>query len=491
LCSSFPLFFTLSFIKKYISHPYLNNNMKIFNTCLAAVVVTLAMAIQMALATPTWTQYKSLYNKAFTPDEDIKREAIFNKNMQIAQDLSAKNPLAKFGANEFSHLSAEEFKVYHNADKYYKEEAQRKRFSEKKTFAATAVEEIDWRQKGAVTYVKNQGQCGSCWSFSSTGGIEGQWFLAGHDLVALSEQELVSCDTNDNGCNGGLMDNAWGTIVSEWNGWITGESDYPYVSGNGQVPSCQRSGKPERAHITGHTNVGNTEAQMASALATVGPLSIAVDASSWQTYSGGIMTNCVSTQVDHGVLLVGMNLKYSTPYWIVKNSWGPQWGEEGYIRVEYGKNQCLITTVPCYPHASKGPAPPPGPTPPTPPNTPAPSNSPAPSGATFTQYQCDNGLCLGSCTAHTFPQGQCLSLSSGGSAIATCTSEALSLQVFSGSSDCTGSSQTESQPINQCLEDTSGSYIYNTCSASSAEIKKRAAKIASKPQLMIANKKKQ
>ena len=124
---------------------------------------------------------------------------------------------------------------------------------------------------------------------------------------------------------------------------------------------------------------------------------------------------------------------------------------------------------------------------PTSPFTPAPTG-PAPSSGTFTQYQCTNGLCLGDCTSHSFPQGQCLSLTSGGSAIATCGSDALSLQVFS-SSDCTGSSQTESQPINECLEDTSGTYIYNTCSASVDS--KRAAKIASKAQLMIANKKKQ
>uniref|UniRef100_A0A6V1PTA6 Peptidase C1A papain C-terminal domain-containing protein n=1 Tax=Heterosigma akashiwo TaxID=2829 RepID=A0A6V1PTA6_HETAK len=465
--------------------------MKVFNTCLAAVVVTLAMAIQGALAHPTWPEYKSLYNKAFTPTEDAKREKIYNSNMQVADQMNAKNPLAKFGQNEFSHLSQEEFKVFHNADKYYKEESQRKRFSEKKTFGATKVEEVDWRTKGAVTYVKNQGQCGSCWSFSTTGSTEGQWFLAGHELVALSEQELVSCDHKDNGCQGGLMDNAFETIVSEWNGWITGETDYPYVSGGGQVPACSRTGKPNRAKITGHTNVANSEAEMATALASVGPLSIAVDASSWQTYSGGIMTNCVSTQVDHGVLIVGMNLKFSTPYWIVKNSWGPSWGEQGYIRVAYGSDQCLITTVPCYPHADKGPVPPPGPTAPTSPPTPPspPSPSPSPSGGTFTQYQCDNGLCLGDCTSHSFPQNECLSLSGGGSAIATCSTEDINLQVFSGSSDCTGASQNQQQPLKQCLKDTTGTYIYNTCT--SKVDNKRAAKIAAKPEFKIANKKNQ
>jgi len=489
--------------------------MKVFNVCLAAVALTLAMAIQTALAANTisWTQYKRMYNLAMTPDEDAKREVIFNKNMQVAADMSAKNPLATFGVNQYSHISAEEFKVFHNADKYYKTQAQRKRFSDKKSAfgaKAAAVEQIDWRTKGAVTAVKNQGQCGSCWSFSTTGSIEGQWFLAGHTLVALSEQELVSCDTADDGCNGGLMDNAFNTIVNTWGGWITGENDYPYVSGGGNVPSCDRTGKPKRAQITGHTDVAQSESVMASTLASIGPISIAVDASSWQTYTGGILTNCVSQQIDHGVLLVGMNLKYSTPYWIIKNSWASSWGEEGYIRVAYGSDQCLITSAPCYPHASKGPAPPAPPTPPTPPSPPTPPTPPA--SGTFTQNQCDNALCLGDCTAHSFPQGQCLQLSGGGSAIATCSATELNLQVFSASSSCTGASSTQQQPLNQCLEDQSGTYIYNTCSGSSSGSgsgssnpappssnsgsssgfnAERTSKIAVKPQMKLANKKKQ
>ena len=173
--------------------------MKVFNNCLAVVVITLGAFIQMTLAHPSWTEYKQLYNKAFTPAEDAKREVIYNANMKTADAMAAKNPLAKFGHNEFSHLSAEEFKVYHNAEAYYKREAERMNKSEKVTFgdAVAHADKVDWRKKGAVTYVKNQGQCGSCWSFSATGGIEGQWFLAGHTLVAVSEQEFVSCDTTD------------------------------------------------------------------------------------------------------------------------------------------------------------------------------------------------------------------------------------------------------------------------------------------------------
>ncbi len=213
--------------------------MKVFNQILAIAVITIGAFVQLAVAHPSWTEYKRLYNKGFTPDEDIKREKIYSLNMQTADALAAKNPLAKFGHNEFSHMSAEEFKVYHNADAYYTREKARVKNSSsgfKAAAAATGAQQVDWRKKGAVTYVKNQGQCGSCWSFSATGGIEGQWFLAGHELVAVSEQEFVSCDQNDSGCNGGLMDNAFNWAVTSWGGWVTSEAAYPYVSGMGQVP---------------------------------------------------------------------------------------------------------------------------------------------------------------------------------------------------------------------------------------------------------------
>merc|ERR1719311_1644509 len=252
------------------------------------------------------------------------------------------------GMNEFGDLTWTEFQHMYLGTRVTPEKLAEHQAHERQHLASGNVQlpsSVDWRTKNAVTHVKNQGQCGSCWSFSTTGSTEGQWFLAGHDLVSLSEQELVSCDTRDDGCNGGLMSNAWTTIVDNWDGLITGEADYPYVSGDGQVPACNRAGKPARAKITGQVAVAHSESEMATAVSNVGPVSIGVDASTWQTYTGGIMTNCASTQVDHGVLIVGYDLSYTTPYWIIKNSWTAQWGEEGYIRVEYGKDQCLITTV--------------------------------------------------------------------------------------------------------------------------------------------------
>jgi len=420
---------------------------------------------------PSWEEYKQIYNKKFsTTEEDSRRAVFYAENMKRADEMQKLNPSATFGHNLFSYMSASEFKVMHNAESYYKRELERRAKPEVAAkIASSKVENngsipssIDWRKKGAVTYVKNQGQCGSCWSFSTTGGIEGQWFLAGHSLVALSEQEFVSCDHVDQGCNGGLMDNAFEWVVSNRQGQVTSETAYPYVSGEGQVPYCQINGKPTAAVITGHRDLAHSESAMKDWMATGGPISIAVDASSWQTYQGGIMTNCVSTQLDHGVLAVGYDMNNNPPYWIIKNSWSPSWGENGYIRVEYGTNQCLLDRTPCHPIASKGPVPPPGPPGPTPPTPPSP---PSPSGGTFTQYQCPSYGCQSGCQGHTFPQGQCLQMEGGGSAIAQCTSSDLVLSIFPMSSSCSGNSEQQRQPLNQCLQDTTGTYIKNTCNS--------------------------
>ncbi|RNC59775.1 cysteine peptidase [Trypanosoma cruzi] len=153
---------------------------------------------------------------------------------------------------------------------------------------------------------------------------------------------LVSCDKTDSGCSGGLMNNAFEWIVQENNGAVYTEDSYPYASGEGISPPCTTSGHTVGATITGHVELPQDEAQIAAWLAVNGPVAVAVDASSWMTYTGGVMTSCVSEQLDHGVLLVGYNDSAAVPYWIIKNSWTTQWGEEGYIRIAKGLNQCLV-----------------------------------------------------------------------------------------------------------------------------------------------------
>lgn len=290
--------------------------------------------------------FKTKYNKKYpSKKSETSRFATFVANMKKAAELQKANPLAKFGVNEFSDLTEAEFKRYHNAEQHY---ARRPRTqpAENKTLASAAGKKIDWRQKGAVTAVKNQGQCGSCWTFSATGNIEGQHFIKHGKLVSLSEQEIVSCDSLGDGCNGGLMDLAFEWLIQSRGGNIDTEASYPYASASGTAPACRLTGRTVGAKISSYRDIAHSETAIANELYSVGPISIAVDATSWQSYQGGILTNCISQQVDHGVLAVGFDDTFNPPYWIIKNSWAASWGEDGYIRVAKGSDQCLITYAP-------------------------------------------------------------------------------------------------------------------------------------------------
>lgn len=435
--------------------------------------VALALVALAASADSTsFAAFKEQYGKIYgSSEEEAYRAAVFDRNMLRAAEQQRANPNARFGATPYSDMTEAEFKAFHSADA--KGQPKRARNEAPPLPRANTPSQVDWRTKGAVTPVVQQGGCGSCWAFSTVGNIEGQWFLAGHNLTKLSEQELVSCDFIDGGCGGGFPDDAFTWLLARKHGVIATAESYPYTSGSGDVAACKTDGLVAGAQITAYQDIARDEEVMAAHLAAKGPLSVCVDATTWQTYQGGVVTNCASSGIDHCVLAVGYDTAANPPYWIVKNSWGTGWGEEGYIRVEYGKGMCLIDKLVQTAVAGSSPAPPATPAPslpptptiaPTSPPTHAPTPPPSP-GATFQQKVCPTSSCGAGCNTTTLPQNQCLVDADGlGSAKVFCDGKGLLIQLqYEFTSKCEGIPFPFPVAAGVCQIDTDGSYVEYVC----------------------------
>jgi len=279
------------------------------------------------------------YNKVYEGDEVQYRFSVFKSTMDTIDEHNKGNHTWTMGINQFSDLTPTEFeRIY--LGYIHRPNAQR---NEADLSGLPTADEIDWTTRGAVTPIKDQGQCGSCWAFSTTGSTESANFLSKGSLKSLSEQQLVDCSGSygNQGCNGGLMDNAFKYYLGRGKGAAL-ESDYPYV---GRDQSCKSF--TAAVEISKYTDVPAKSEDGLKTAVTQQPVSVAVDARKWQNYRGGVFSGCgLLTQLDHGVLAVGYS---DGQYWKIKNSWGTSWGESGFIRITYGKNECGVSNAASWP----------------------------------------------------------------------------------------------------------------------------------------------
>jgi C1A family cysteine protease len=290
--------------------------------------------------------FQKTYDKSYSDDEFPKRLAIFSDNLERVNKLNAEHILlggeAVHGVTKFLDLTPEEFKAIYLTYVPQNETVHAPQLELDGPLAAV----VDWRTKGAVTNVKDQGQCGSCWAFSATEAIESYFFLKKGSLVELSPQQITSCDKVDGGCNGGWPYRAYDYVKSA--GGLELNRDYPYTSGtSGQTGTCKFvAGKVVAGSgPTAYTNIAKSESQLQTALNN-GPASVCVAANAFQTYRGGILKSCPG-QIDHCVQAVGYDS--TNNYWIVRNSWATSWGEQGYIRIAMGQDLCQIAQAATFP----------------------------------------------------------------------------------------------------------------------------------------------
>ena len=340
-----PLFFVFSIFSAFLVQPIFSES--VLNE------LNLRGSNLQTEDTNSWQEFSNFmnrFNKTYLNFEELRhRYEIFKTNFQNILRHNLNNDTFSMSVNRFADLTPEEFKETKVGQLF---QPLGRTSCGKYVFSGDIVSSsIDWRQKGAVTPVKDQGQCGSCWSFSATGAMEGAWAIATGKLVSLSEQQLVDCSKRygNLGCNGGLMDSAFQYAID--NG-MCGESAYPYTASGGTCESCQPLVK-----ITGCSDVEPNNQLSLKESVFGGPVSIAIEADTrvFQFYSGGIITSdSCGTNLDHGVLIVGYGEENGQKYWLVKNSWGSSWGEAGYVRIARTESTndvgiCGVAAQPSFP----------------------------------------------------------------------------------------------------------------------------------------------
>ncbi|TGZ68099.1 hypothetical protein CRM22_004440 [Opisthorchis felineus] len=320
------------------------NNKTVLLLCAICIVIVAANPnFQEVRERQLYEEFKVNYGKVYENEDDKLRFAIFKNNLKRVQHYQNHDQgTAVYGITKFSDLTAEEFRLRYLGARFDREPSR----------AGCVVfnglgdipERFDWRELGAVGPIQDQGDCGSCWAFSTIGNIEGQWFKKTGQLLTLSEQQLVDCDSVDDGCGGGYPPDTYGDIVKM--GGLELNADYPYIAADGV---CKMDRSKFRAYVNKSLVLPTKEEQQAAWLAKNGPLSAGINADYLQFYISGVMhpthSECSPSGLNHAVLSVGFGSEHNIPYWIVRNSWGKNWGEKGYFRIYRGDGTCGINTV--------------------------------------------------------------------------------------------------------------------------------------------------
>ncbi|XP_061164738.1 procathepsin L-like [Saccostrea echinata] len=299
-----------------------------------------------------WEDFKRVYGKIYSQQEENRRKLIWRQNLDVINKHNIKADLGhhsyRLGMNKYGDMTSEEVSATLNGARGFS-------LVNGSTFLPPnnlkIPDTVDWRSKGYVTPVKDQGNCGSCWAFSATGGLEGQHFRKTGKLVSLSEQNLLDCSKENMGCRGGLPSKAYQYIKN--NGGIDTEESYPYQGTDKNT--CRYRPSEVGATCTGFVQVSpGNELNLQKAVASVGPITVCIDASkqTFHLYKEGVYDDdtCSSLIFDHAVLVVGYGVYQGKDYWLVKNSWNKSWGMDGYIMMSRNKdNQCGIANHAVYP----------------------------------------------------------------------------------------------------------------------------------------------
>jgi cathepsin L len=294
--------------------------------------------------------YKAKYNKSFSSAEESMRHENYLRTVAKINNHNAEYDQGQhtwfMGENNFMDWTQAEIENRNGFTGWNHKMT--------KTFVPTgkSSDAVDWRDQGAVNGVKDQGQCGSCWAFSTVASLEGQQAIVNGNLPDCSEQQLVDCDPKSSGCNGGLMTYAFDYIKGQGSNGLDTQDSYPYTARDGTCDTSKtQDGENVCATVSGYTELPQgDESALQDAVSSIGPISIAANASPWSSYSGGIFdsSSCDPNGLNHGIAMVGYDTAEN--FWIIRNSWGGSWGESGYMRMVMGKNMCGISNMSCYPN---------------------------------------------------------------------------------------------------------------------------------------------